>query len=129
MQVLSQDNANNTSDVTYGAYNDPTTPDSTVPIGSSIFSGTESLYGGIAPGNNPTAEFVGYQTAPDFTSTTFSMGVYYGVVPTSKAGAAINQFAFQRTSLLEQVPEPSHTALPVGIAAGLVTLRRRRVTR
>ncbi len=129
MTLTSLNNANNTSDVVYGAYYDPTDSNDAMTNGIEVFGGTESLFGHPTT-SNTSAAFSGYNNvgAP-FTTESFSMGVFYGVTPTSTAGASRNTFNFSGTSFLEQVPEPSHTALPVGIAAGLVALRRRRVTR
>jgi hypothetical protein len=124
----SVNNANNTSSIVYGAYYDPTDTENSSPDGLlSTFTGSANLFGAPS-GSNPTAAFSGYSNvASNFTSTSFSMGVYYGVTPTSTTGAIQNSFSFTGTSFLEQTPEPSHTALPVGLACGLLVLRRRRV--
>lgn len=126
MTGTSVNNSSNTSDVIYGAYYDPTNGANESPAGLTVFSGSDSLFGAPS-GSEPVAAFSGYEDVPaGFTTDTFSMGVFYGLTPTSSSGAVQNTFNFGGTSYLEQVPEPSHTALPVGIAAGLVTLRRRR---
>jgi MYXO-CTERM domain-containing protein len=57
------------------------------------------------------------------------MGVFYQANVTGSGFSNPPLFSFTGTSGIEQTPEPSHTALPVGIAAGLLVLRRRRVIR
>ena len=129
MTLASLGNANNTSDIDYGAYYKPTVTNNANSGGIEVFGGSESLYGHPTT-SNTAAEFQGFDSIGEpFTSNAFSMGVFYGVTPTSTTGATRNSFNFSGTSFLEQVPEPSHTALPVGIASGLLVLRRRRVMR
>lgn len=129
MTLLSVNNANNTSSVDYGAYYDSTNSEDSKTNGIEVFDGTKSLFGHPSSADT-AASFEGYyQTGDTFSTTSFSMGVFYGVVPTSTDGSTRNTFNFSGTSYLEMVPEPSHTALPVGIAIGFVALGRRRVTR
>jgi VIT1/CCC1 family predicted Fe2+/Mn2+ transporter len=116
----------NSGNVVYGAYYDPSNTADSRTNGLAVYSGTQTITGSTAP----SAAFYGFQdVGADFTTSTFSMGVFYGVTPTSTSITTRNTFAFSGTTFLEQTPEPSHTALPVGIAAGLLVLRRRRVMR
>ena len=129
MTATSVNNSANTSNVVYGAYYDPTNAANVSPAGIETYAGSESLFG-HSSASNPVAAFSGFNSVPGgFTANTFSMGVFYGMTPTSTSGAVQNTFNFGGTTYLEQVPEPSHTALPVGLAAGLLVLRRRRLIR
>jgi uncharacterized protein (TIGR03382 family) len=57
------------------------------------------------------------------------MGVFYSVAVTNNTFASAPRFSFGGSSEIGQTPEPAHTALPVGLAAGLLVMRRRRVNR
>jgi hypothetical protein len=116
-------------DVTYGAYYDTTNTLSTSPTGTSILSGTDGLFPRSNPQPDASAAFSNTVDAPDFTTSSFGMGVFYSVAVTNNTFTAAPRFSFGGSSQLEQAPEPAHTALPVGLAAGLLVLRRRRVIR
>jgi hypothetical protein len=121
--------ASKVADVTYGAYYDPTNAIATSPSGSSILAGTDQLFGRSTPAPDASAAFSGTVGAPSFSTSSFAMGVYYGVNVTGTGFGFEPVFTFSGSSQLEQTPEPSHTALPVGIATGLLVMRRRRVIR
>jgi hypothetical protein len=116
-------------DVTYGAYYDTTNTLATTPTGSSILAGTDSLFPRSTPQPDASAAFSNTVDAPDFTTSSFGMGVFYSVAVTNNTFTAAPRFSFGGSSQLEQAPEPAHTALPVGLAAGLLVMRRRRVIR
>jgi hypothetical protein len=118
------------ADVTYGAYYDTTNTLATAPTGTSILAGTDELFGRSNPQPDAAAGFTDSLNAPDFSTNTFGMSVFYSV-DVSNVGTFNNapRFSFSGSSQLEQAPEPSHTALPVGIATGLLVMRRRRVMR
>jgi len=118
-------NPNNRAAVTYGAYYDNSNALTTSPSGVTILSGGDNLVGGS---NSSEAISTTPVNTSNFSSSSFSMGVFYSAQVNSVAGADTNEFTFTGSTTLEQTPEPSHTALPVGIAAGLLVLRRRRVT-
>ena len=116
-------------DVTYGAYYDTTNTLATTPTGTSILAGTDSLFPRSTPQPDASAAFSNTVDAPDFTTSTFGMGVFYSVAVANNTFTAAPRFSFGGSSQLEQAPEPAHTALPVGLAAGLLVMRRRRVIR
>lgn len=66
-----------------------------------------------------------------FSSSAFSLGIGMSATTAWQTSAPTTpyDYNFGGTLNLQQVPEPSHTALPVGLAAGFLGLRRRRVTR
>lgn len=116
-------------DVTYGAYYDTSNTLSTTPTGTGILSGIDSLFPRSTPQPDASAAFSNTIDAPSFTTSSFGMGVFYSVAVTNNTFSAAPRFSFGGSSQLEQAPEPAHTALPVGLAAGLLVMRRRRVIR
>jgi len=116
-------------DVTYGAYYDTTNTLATSPTGTSILAGTDSLFPRSTPQPDAAAGFSNSVNAPTFSTSSFGMSVFYEVNVINNTFTAAPRFSFSGSSQLEQAPEPSHTALPVGLAAGLLVMRRRRVNR
>ena len=121
--------ATKVGDVTYGAYYDTSNTLATTPTGTSILSGTDGLFPRSTPQPDASAAFSNSVNAPSFSTSTFGMSVFYSVAVTNNTFSAAPRLSFGGSSELGQTPEPAHTALPVGLAAGLLVMRRRRVIR
>jgi hypothetical protein len=134
--TMKQNNGVNTRNVWTAEYNntyDDTNQLTTTPYGVSVRSGSQS--------RSSTQTFAPPNVFPEdpivvdpFSSSTFSMGLLLQstvawTAPTPGTPTTPYDYSWSGSFQLQQVPEPSHTALPVGIAAGLIALQRRRVTR
>ena len=115
-------------DARYDGATDPSQV-TTVPTGTELFKNSSYRQGTSAYGFNvfdSDPVTIGESTLSEFSmGMLMSSKIEYTTTPTT----TVYDFNYNGSLQLQQVPEPSHTALPVGIAVGIIAMRRRRATR